>query len=39
MSESGDAIGENPEQLRSTWQQSLVALPVATFNAGETVVT
>ena len=38
MSESGDAIGENPEQLRSTWQQSLVALPVATFNAGETVV-
>lgn len=39
MSESGDAIGENAQHSRSAaWQESLAALPRATFDAGETVV-
>jgi CRP-like cAMP-binding protein len=39
MSESGDAIGESPKQPGFAWQQSLAALPLATFEADETVVT
>jgi hypothetical protein len=39
MSESGGAIGENPQHRHSAaWQERLTALPGATFGAGETVV-
>jgi CRP/FNR family transcriptional regulator, cyclic AMP receptor protein len=39
MSKSGGTIGESPEQhYSSAWQDSLAALPGATFGPGETVV-